>query len=116
MSTQFGLDLRLARRKSGLTQADIAHLIDSHQSTVAALENGKWLPTIEQICLFSLVYGRSFESLYAEQLAEGRKRLRRNLPSLPETSGHTLMSSNREASLRKLEGRLIEHHADDDAT
>lgn len=106
MSTQFGLDLRLARRKSGFTQSDVAQLIDSHQSTIAALENGKWLPTIEQICLFSLIFGRSFEGLFAELLEEGRAHLRRNLPRLAETQDGHAMANNRDASLQKLERGL----------
>ena len=116
MSTQFGLDLRLARRKSGFTQSDVAQLIESHQSTIAALENGKWLPTIEQICLFSLIFDRSFESLFAKLLEEGRARLRRNLPSLAETQNGQAMASSRDASLQKLERGLTatatEHDAD----
>jgi len=115
MSTQFGLDLRLARRKSGFTQSDVAQLIDSHQSTIAALENGKWLPTIEQICLFSLIFGRSFESLFAEVLEEGRVRLHRNLPRLAATQDGQAMASNRNASLQKLERGLAVTTADHDA-
>jgi|TARA_R110002049_G_scaffold269919_2_gene446831 transcriptional regulator with XRE-family HTH domain len=106
MSTEFGLDLRLARRKSGFTQRDIAQLISSHQSTIASLEKGKWPPTIRQICMLSLIYGRSFESLFSEVLADARAELRQNLPSIPATDVHSALSSNREASLQKLERRL----------
>lgn len=106
MSTEFGLDLRLARRKSGFTQCDIAQLINSHQSTIASLEKGKWLPTIRQICMLSLIYGRSFESLFAEVLTEVRIEMRQSLPSLPTVNVHSALSSNREASLKKLERRL----------
>lgn len=66
MSKQFGFDLRLARRESGFTQCDVAHLIESHQSNIVALEKGEHLPTLEQICALSLVFGRSFEGLFAE--------------------------------------------------
>jgi len=79
------------------------------------LENGKWLPTIEQICLFSLIFGRSFESLFAELLEEGRARLRLNLPSLPASTDGLAMTSNREASLQKLERGLAITASRDDA-
>lgn len=115
MSKQFGLDLRLARRKSGFTQRDIAHLIGSHQSTIAALEKGSWLPTIEQICALSLIYGRSFESLFSEVLASAKVRLEHSLPGLPASSDSSALTSNREASLKKLERRLAAYGKDHDA-
>ena len=45
MSTEFALDLRLARRKTGLTQRDIAHLLANQVTLVSELERGKRLPT-----------------------------------------------------------------------
>lgn len=115
MSTQFGIDLRVARRKSGLTQTDVAHLIESHQSSVAALENGNAEPTVEQMCLFWLIFGRTFEGAYDDLLERGRKRLRRNLPSLPASPETSFMSRNRESSLQKLEVRLREAQSPHDA-
>lgn len=106
MSTQFALDLRLARRKSGLTQSDVALLIGTQQSTIGALEKGDQRPTVEQVCMLSLVFGRSFESLFADVLEEGRTRLRANLPELPASRQRTAETFNREASLKRLERQL----------
>ncbi len=107
MSKQFGFDLRLARRKSGFTQCDVAHLIDSHQSNIVALEKGDHLPTLEQICALSIVFGRSFEGLFAEVIEDARTRVRTNLASLPEKYGETALSTNRKANLQRLERRLL---------
>ncbi|MEM7494017.1 MAG: helix-turn-helix transcriptional regulator [Pseudomonadota bacterium] len=75
MKTQFALDLRTARKKAGYTQGDVAHLLDCHQSLVSELERGKQRPRLEQIVDLSLIYGGSFESLFAEVMAERRAHL-----------------------------------------
>ena len=108
MSKQFCFDLRLARRKSGFTQCDIAHLMNCHQSKIVALEKGEQLPSLEQVCTLSVIFGRSFEGLYAELLQDARSRIRGSLSSLPEKCGTNALSSNREASLKRLERRLLE--------
>ncbi len=106
MSTQFALDLRLARRKAGYTQGDVAHLLSSHQSLVSELEQGQRRPSLEQIIDLSLIYGRSFESFFGELLSERQaalqKRLKR-LPTLTKTTAHTF---NRTSSLSRLKKRL----------
>lgn len=108
MSTQFALDLRLARRKAGYTQGDVAHLLSSHQSLVSELEQGRRRPSLEQIIELSLIYGRSFESFFAELVAERQKDLRRRLKRLPEAGTTTAHTFNRAASLKRLQQRLKE--------
>lgn len=108
MSTQFALDLRLARRKSGLTQCDVAQLTGVNQAAVAKLEKGKRMPTISQVCMFSLIFGKSFESLFAEQLEEAGRQLRANLPGLPAFGPVTPATFNRQSSLQRLERRLAD--------
>ena len=53
MTTEFALDLSLARRKAGFVQSDIAHLMESHQSRVSELEHGGKLPTLTEIVILS---------------------------------------------------------------
>ena len=111
MSTEFALDLRAARRKAGYTQGDIAHLLDHHQSHVSDLEKGQVRPTLEQIVTLSLIYGRSFESLFGEVMTESQSHLTTRLASLPpgnETAG----TFNRGSSLKKLERRLAANPTD----
>lgn len=106
MSTQFAHDLRLARRKAGYTQGDLAHLLGSHQSVVSDLEHGKLRPGLEQIIELSLIYGRSFECLFGEIMAESRERLTRRLGRLPDPGKTTAHTFNREGSLNRLQHRL----------
>lgn len=112
MSTQFALDLRLARRKAGYTQGDVAHLLSSHQSLVSELEQGRRRPSLEQIIELSLIYGRSFESFFAELLTERQIDLEKRLTRLPKTGTKTAHTFNRDASLKRLRERLknTEHH------
>ncbi|WP_371229916.1 helix-turn-helix transcriptional regulator [Roseovarius sp. 2305UL8-3] len=106
MSTQFAQDLRLARRKAGLTQGDLAHLLDSHQSFVSDLENGKQRPSLEQIIELSLIYGRSFESFFATVMTERRTHLKKRCKTLPDPGKQTAHTFNRDGSLAKLQRRL----------
>lgn len=108
MSNQFALDLRLARRKAGYTQRDCAHLLGIHKGRVSALEQGNKLPTIQQICLLSLIYGRSFESLFAQLLQEARVILRDHLPTLPKLKKAYVQNFNRDANIKRLKQRLAD--------
>lgn len=106
MRTQFAHDLRLARRKAGYTQGDVAHLLDAHQSVVSDLEHGKRRPGLADIVTLSVVYGRSFESLFAEVMAEVKEHLTVRLATLPSPARHTAETFNRPASLKSLKHRL----------
>jgi transcriptional regulator with XRE-family HTH domain len=46
MSTDFALDLRVARRQAGFTQEDVARLLGVTQSQISDLEHGRVLPTL----------------------------------------------------------------------
>lgn len=94
MSTEFALDLRAARRKAGYTQDDVAHLLDHHQSRVSDLEQGRDRPTLKQIITLSLIYGRSFESLFEEVMIESRRDLSVRIACLPMASSRTAGTFN----------------------
>lgn len=115
MNTLFAHDLRLARRKAGYTQDDLAHFLSSHQSIVSDLEHGKLRPNLEQIIDLSLIYGRSFESLFGELMTERRAHLTRQLKRLPKLAKPTAHTFNRAGSLARLKRRLVEppHHGDE---
>lgn len=106
MSTQFGLDLRLARRKAGYTQADIAALLSTHQSTVSDLEGGELRPDLEQIVMLSLIYGRSFEDFFADVMKECTALLQDRVLRLPEEVRDTAHTFNRHRSITRLQNRL----------
>ncbi|MCO5792819.1 MAG: helix-turn-helix transcriptional regulator [Blastomonas sp.] len=108
MSTEFALDLRLARRKAGYTQRDIAHLLDSHQTLVSELERGCRQPTLIQIVTLSLIYGRSFESFFSEQMGTARKKLQKRIVRMPAGGRSYVGTFNRDASIERLARRLAD--------
>ena len=113
MSTEFALDLRLARRKSGYTQRDTAHLLGLNRSKLSLLETGQRLPSLVQICTLSLIYGRSFESLFAAIMDEARAALRQRIITLPGTRRKYAGSLNREHSIERLARSLVAEPNDD---
>jgi len=108
MSTQFALDLRLARKKAGYTQEDVAHLLAAHQSVVSDLEHGKLRPSLTQIIELSLIYGRSFESFFAEVMAESKEHLTVRLASMPSPVRNTAHTFNRPGSIVRLKRRIAD--------
>jgi transcriptional regulator with XRE-family HTH domain len=108
MSSQFALDLRLARKKAGYTQADLAHLLSAHQSVVSDLEHGKRQPNVAEIVELSLIYGRSFESFFDEVMTDSRKHLSVRLASLPAPGRKAMSTFNRPGSLARLKRRLAQ--------
>lgn len=106
MTTEFALDLSLARRKAGFVQSDIAHLLASHQSRVSELEHGGKLPTLTEIVTLSLIYGRSFESLFSMIMADARRDLQARVETLPVEVRTYVGTFNRSASIERLRDRL----------
>ena len=106
MYTQFAHDLCAARRRAGLSQRDLAVLLDIGNKGVAALEKGAVPPTVEQLCRLSIIYSRSFSDLYQELTQQARHDLFRNLPDLPERGEDESTTSNRDNTLKRLEKEL----------
>jgi transcriptional regulator with XRE-family HTH domain len=106
MSTQFAHDLRLARRKAGFTQRDVAHLMGARKSTVSDLERGRRRPTLTRIVTLSVIYGRSFESFFGEEVRQAESALRERIITLPVAPAKLVSTFNRDASIEKLAQRL----------
>ena len=106
MSQTFALDLKVARRKSGLTQQDCAHLLDVHKAKISLLEQGKTLPTVLELSTLSLLYGKSFESLFRSLIEDAQSTLKDRLTTLPVVSNRWLGRFIRQNTLNKLVARL----------
>ena len=106
MIHEFSLDLRAARRNSGLRQVDCAHLMGADKSKISNLERGRQHPTVRDICTLSMIYGRTFESLFAGIFDEVRADLAMHLPTLPEPNPHYKRRLSREKTLQELEERI----------
>jgi len=109
MTHSFALDLKFARKKSGLTQQDCAHLLDVHKTRISLLEKGKTLPSVLEICTLSLLYGKSFESLFGTMLEEAHATLKERLGTLPVPSNRWLGRFIRQNTLNRLAARLDEY-------
>ncbi len=107
MPTDFSLELRVSRKKSGLTQADVAHLLDVGQSTISGFEQGQLIPSVEQVVKLSLIYGRSFECLYGEVVRGARHKLKARLETLSQDVRTCASTFNRPHTLKGLKHRLI---------
>jgi transcriptional regulator with XRE-family HTH domain len=112
MIQEFSLDLRAARRNSGLRQIDCAHLMGTNKTKISNLETGRQRPSVRDICMLSMIYGRSFESLFAGIFDEVRTELAAQLPGLPEPNAHYRRRLNRQRTLASLEARLRDNPED----
>ena len=76
------------------------------------LEHGRHLPKLPEICLLSLIYSRSFESLYAAIFADARDALKKRILTLPKNTREFVGTRNRENTIEQLAIRLAEETND----
>lgn len=106
MSNCYALDLKAARRKSGLTQKDAAHLLATQHSKISRIEHGKHLPTAYDIALFSLIYGKSYDALCRTVFENAARDLKGRMVTLPTPPSSWVCRFNRTNTLDKLDARL----------
>lgn len=106
MFEEFLFDLKVARKKSGLTQADCGHLMGLSTSTMSEIELGERTPTAQEMCILSLIFGTSFESFYAENMRLARSALRDNFDSMPDVPEGWQAAEAREKTLKRLSDYL----------
>lgn len=108
MKSQFALDLHVVRRNAGLTQRDCAILLSIQPSRFSDIETGKCLPRLAEICALSLIFGRSFESLYSTLFDDARGALRTTILKLPKDTRVYVGTKNRASTIERLAIRLAE--------
>lgn len=59
------------RKEKGLTQAELAKIIDSKSTTVASWEQGKSLPSIQMLYRLAQYYGKTIAYMYGEKEEKG---------------------------------------------
>jgi transcriptional regulator with XRE-family HTH domain len=106
MPNALALDLKVLRRKSGLTQGDAAHLLGVHPSKVSLMESGKALPTLREIAALTVIYGRNFEGLFQAIVMEVHQALLDRLRTMPEAPKRWLGTLNRQTTLNAMADRL----------
>lgn len=106
MPKYIALDLKAARRKAGLLQSDLAHLLNIDRSKVSLLESGKLWPSLPQITMLSLIYGKTIESLLTGLRDDVVNRLVAKLANMPPVALNRADTFNRAYTLSQLAIRL----------
>ncbi|MCJ8325159.1 MAG: helix-turn-helix domain-containing protein [Rhizobiales bacterium] len=113
MEKIFALDLKVARRESGLKQQDCAYLLGISPTKMSMMETGKLVPSVREVCTLSFIYGKSFESLFDSIFDEVKVELCDRLNSLPEGKDSELENFNRSHTLNDLFERLQSYNDED---
>ena len=106
MQNEFNLDLKVSRRKSGLTQKDEAHLLAIHPSKVSLMESGKALPNVRDFAALTVIYGRSFDSLFQSIVHDVQLSIKERLRTMPASPQRWLLRFNRQHTLDTVADRL----------
>ncbi len=102
----FAHDLKTARKKSGLTQKDCAHLLATQHTKIARVENGKFMPSAYDVALLSLIYGRSYDTLCRTVFDNAASDIRGRMVTLPTPPSSWVVRFNRTNTLDNLDARL----------
>ncbi len=106
MKHQFAFDLKVVRRRSGLSQSDCAHLLGRERSHLSKIERGEHLPTVEEVVALAVIFGRSTDSLLAGLAGGVRMDLSHRLETLPHPRAHWVHTFMRQSTLSALAERL----------
>lgn len=108
MKNQMLLDLKVARRQAGLTQADCAHLLGLTDSAFAKLERGERTLSSDHLCLLSVVYDWPLDKLLGAELMAAKADLAVRMETLPRPSSRWAGTFNRQNTLSLLAERLCQ--------
>ena len=106
MHEQFPADLKVARRKSCLSQADCAHLLGVDPSVMSKFEAGKAVPSVTQLTLLYVVLGEGARSLWSGLVLSLQDDLTQRLASMPKCPVNWPDQFNRQRTLDALAERL----------
>ena len=81
------VDLRIARRASGLHGTDLAQLLGCSKDRVSRLENGKARLCVKEILTLSMLYDKPFSSIFPLTSTHLVDRLRERLSEIEFNSG-----------------------------
>lgn len=103
------IDLKIARRKNGLLQSDLAHLLSTTQARISRLELGDALLTAADLHKISVIYDRDIRHLFTLSDQAYRDELQDAVASM---SGVVIEDDDegetRQSTLHKLSERLSE--------
>lgn len=100
------LHLQVQRKKAGLLQSDLAHLLAIHPSRMSLFENGRSEPSLSEIAALSLIYGKPIENLLHDIFHDVVGNLISRLRTLPPVEQNCRGTFNRAHTLSQLAIRL----------
>ncbi len=114
METRIAVDLKVFRRRSGLNQADVAHLLGVHRTQISKFERGVREPSIEHVTILCLIYGLRLPDFCVAARPQFEQALAERLQTLPVDEGSTSETS-REQTIQALSDHLVGLTAEYDA-
>jgi transcriptional regulator with XRE-family HTH domain len=101
------LDLRVTRVRSGLSNRDLAHLLDCNKERVSKLEHGKARTATTEIIALGLIYGQSIDGIFRQTAKAIIRKLKQQLTTMPcEPANWSKHAQNRLDTLNGLTYRL----------
>lgn len=67
MKTDVNMRLRLARVEKGLSQQDLADLVDATRQTIGLIESGHYNPTLNLCVRIARALGKTLDQLFWEE-------------------------------------------------
>ena len=99
-------DIRYCRRESGLSGADVSHLLSITHSRLSRIENGKSEPRPMELCGFALIYGKQHLDMFPALSARLIASLKTKLMDMPAEPVSWRARGRRLQSLNELVHRL----------
>ena len=98
--------LRALRRKSALSQEDVAYLLGAITGTrISRHETGACVPPLEVVLAYEVIFGVVIAQIYEDQSAEIADRVRKRARKLHDSLGYRLKDTRRDEKRTTL--RLI---------
>ena len=106
METNFALELKVARRRSGLSQYEVGHLLGVHHGRISKLECGRARPTPDELTTLSLIYSTRFLTMRGAVMPTIHANLEERLRTFPNKDCYTQSTSPKADTLNALTERL----------
>jgi len=108
------IDLKVARRESGLRQSDVAHLLEVSQSRISNLECGEGYLSPEELCRLLVIYDRTLDELLPLTMQKLRSRLKLSISNMSgDLSSDPEFSEQRQKTLYEVLQRLEDSQQSD---
>lgn len=99
-------DLQAWRRRAGLSQADLAHLLSVHISKVSDMETGATRPNLNDLVRMSLIFGKPLDLMASALVDANAYCLITRLGKMPRAPRRWRKGSTRANTLSGLARRL----------